>query len=93
QVQEEDPSFQPNRDFWRDMFNIVVGICWQVSLVALPIYIVIQKFDAALVAITIIAVTSVLLKFTWYDHLKDLEAINQYSAQSSEARVLGPRLI
>ena len=88
QVQEEDPSFQRNRDFWRDMFNIVVGICWQVSLVALPIFIVIQKFDAALVAIAIITVTSVVLKYTWYDHLKALEAINQYSAQSSEARVL-----
>ena len=88
QVQEEDPSFQRNRDFWRDMFNIVVGICWQVSLVALPIYIVIQKFDAALIAAVIIAVTSVILKFTWYNHLGDLEAINQYSAQSSASKVL-----
>ena len=25
-VQAEDPAFQPNHDFWRDMFNIVVGI-------------------------------------------------------------------
>jgi len=35
---QEDPSFQRNRDFWRDMFNVVVGISWQVALVALPIY-------------------------------------------------------
>ncbi len=80
-VRQEDASFERNKDFWRDMFNIVVGICWQVSLVALPIYIVIRKFDAALVTAVIIAVTSVVLKFTWYDHLKDLEAINRYSAQ------------
>ncbi len=87
-VQQEDPSFQRNQDFWRDMLNVVVGICWQVSLVALPIYIVIQKFDAALIAAAIIAVTSVVLKFTWYNHLKDLEGINQYSAQSSATKVL-----
>jgi len=43
---QEDPSFQRNRDFWRDMFNVVVGISWQVALVALPIYIVIQKLPA-----------------------------------------------
>ena len=36
----EDPASSRNPDFWRDMFNIVVGIVWQVALVALPIYIV-----------------------------------------------------
>jgi len=72
-LQREDPSFQPNRDFPRDVMNIVVGIIWQVTLVALPIYIVIRKFDKAAIAIAIIAVTSFILKFTWYDHLKKME--------------------
>ena len=40
-VRAEDPTFERNKDFFRDMFNIVVGIVWQVCLVALPIYIVI----------------------------------------------------
>ena len=39
-VQAEDPSFQRNKDFFRDMFNIAVGMVWQIALVALPIYIV-----------------------------------------------------
>ena len=72
-VQAEDPSFQRNKDFGRDMFNLVVGICWQVALVALPIYIVIQKFTSAGGALAIVAVTSVILKFTWYDHLRKQE--------------------
>jgi SSS family solute:Na+ symporter len=72
-VQQEDPSFQRNKDFGRDMFNLVVGICWQVTLVALPIYIVIQKFTSAAAALAIVAVTSVILKFTWYDHLRKQE--------------------
>jgi len=29
----------------------------------------------------IVAITSVILKFTWYDHLKELEHINQYTGE------------
>ena len=40
-------SFVPAQpDFLRDMFNVAVGICWQVALVALPIYIVIRHSGA-----------------------------------------------
>jgi len=70
-VREEDPSFEPNRDFWRDVFNVVVGICWQTALVALPMYLVIRKLHAALIAAGVAALTSVILKFTWYDHLNE----------------------
>jgi SSS family solute:Na+ symporter len=72
-VLAEDPSFQPNRDFWRDAFNIVMGISWQVSLVALPIYIVTRKTGAAIVAAAVVAVTSAILKRTWYDRLSARE--------------------
>ena len=68
-VLAEDPSFQRNRDFMRDMFNIVVGIAWQISLVALPLYIVIQEYRRAATALAIILGTSAILKFTWFDHL------------------------
>ena len=74
-VQAEDPSFKPNPDFLRDMFNIVVGTVWQTSLVALPIYVVIRRFDAALTAFGIVLVTAVILKFTWYDNLSADEGV------------------
>ena len=73
-VQQDDPGFRPNPDFWRDMFNVAVGIIWQVALVVLPIYIVIQEFSRAAVAFAVVAVTSVTLKLTWYDHLKEMDA-------------------
>jgi SSS family solute:Na+ symporter len=73
-VRQEDPSFVPNRDFVRDMFNIVVGIVWQTSLVAIPICIVIRRFPAALIAASLAAATALVLKFTWYDHLDRREA-------------------
>ena len=68
-VLAEDPGFLRNKDFARDMFNIAVGIVWQVSLVALPLYIVIQEYRRAAIALGIILGTSAMLKFTWYDHL------------------------
>jgi solute:Na+ symporter, SSS family len=69
-VQADDPAFKPNPDFKRDMFNIAVGIVWQTSLVAMPIYFVIREFDRAKIALGIVVVTSLILKFSWLDHLK-----------------------
>jgi SSS family solute:Na+ symporter len=73
EVQREDPSFQPNPDFPRDMFNIVVGICWQTALVALPVYIVIRNVAGSWIALAVALVATVILKYTWYDHLREME--------------------
>jgi Na+/proline symporter len=85
-VRQETPEFEPNRDFGRDMFNIVVGICWQTSLVAFPVFIVIRRFDAALAAFAIVAVTSVVLKRTWYDHLERREQVNAHVVEPGLVR-------
>jgi hypothetical protein len=55
------------------MFNIVVGIVWQTSLIAFPVYIVIRRYEIASYAVAIAVITSIILKFTWYDHLKKME--------------------
>lgn len=65
----EDPSFVANVDFKRDMFNVFVGVVWQTSLVILPIYIVLQEPVAIAITAAIAAVTSVVLKLSWFDHL------------------------
>jgi Na+/proline symporter len=65
-----DPSFEPNREFSRDAFNVLVGVIWQTAFVALPIYVVIQDWRPAAVALAIIVVTSTILKLTWYDRLE-----------------------
>jgi Na+/proline symporter len=72
-VLAEDPGFKRNKDFGRDMFNIVVGIVWQISLVALPLYIVIQEYQRAALTLAVTLGTSAILKFTWYDHLEERE--------------------
>jgi hypothetical protein len=74
-VQAEDPGFKPNGDFYRDAFNVAIGMVWQIALVALPIYIVIKNSVAASCAIFVILVTSAILKFTWYDRLITREIV------------------
>jgi hypothetical protein len=80
-VLAEDPTFKRNTDFFRDMFNIAVGIGWQIALVALPLYIVIQEFQRAAIALGVILATSLILKFTWYDHL----AVREVEAEKAAA--------
>jgi Na+/proline symporter len=65
----QDPSFQKNLDFRRDVFNLAVGLAWQTSLVTAPIYLVIQHWTELSVSLAVCAATSLILKFTWYDRL------------------------
>jgi Na+/proline symporter len=83
-VLAEDPGFKRNKDFCRDVFNIAVGIVWQIALVALPLYVVIHEWDRAALAAGVILVTSLILKFTWYDHLEAREVeTNKAAANAS----------
>jgi solute:Na+ symporter, SSS family len=73
-VVREHPGVVPNRAFKRDMFNVAVGICWQTSLVAAGIYLVLQDWVALTTCTGIIIVASVILKFNWYDKMEDYPA-------------------
>lgn len=88
QVQKEDPSFRPNLDFRRDLFNIVVGISWQTSLVALPVYVVIHNSPAAFISLAVVVATSAILKFTWYDHLREIEYVAEGARLAEPAPTL-----
>ncbi len=70
-IQAEDPSFVPNQDFGRDMFNVLVGIVWQMTLVVMPIYLLIRETQSLLIAFILFVITSYLLKIFWYDKLED----------------------
>lgn len=70
-VEHEDPSFVGNKNFGRDMFNVVIGIVWQLALVVIPIYLVIKEFVPMIVGITILIGTSWILKKNWLDKLED----------------------
>lgn len=69
------PDFQENRNFRRDMLNVVVGTIWQTCLVLLPMYVVLLKWRAAAVVVGVIALTSYVLKKKWYDMLDKEPAV------------------
>jgi SSS family solute:Na+ symporter len=93
-VLEDEPTFERNRDFKRDMFNIVIGIVWQTCLVLLPISLVLRKFDATLIAFGVVVLTTLILKRTWYDHLDAREASHGVApvvaADAHARRAAGP---
>lgn len=70
-VIKEDPDFKKNTNFKRDMFNVIIGIVWQTSLVIIPIYLIIEENISLVSAITILLITSFIIKKNWYDKLSD----------------------
>ncbi len=68
-VVREDPNFVRNKDFFRDMFNIVVGTVWQCCFILLAMYLVTRSFRNALITFVVGAGTSFILKKSWYDRL------------------------
>ena len=70
------PEFEENKDFKRDVVNILTGIVWQMALVVLPIYFIIHDGKASLITLAIVVVCMIILKYNWYDKLK--EADKQY---------------
>ncbi len=69
-VLEENPDFQANQNFKRDMLNVGTGIIWQLCIIAFPVYLVIQDFSSMAVAVGIILITSMILKKNWLDKLE-----------------------
>jgi Na+/proline symporter len=68
-IKAEDPAFEPNTNCVRHWFNVTVGIIWQVTLVALPVYIVIQNPRGIVGTIVVLVATTLILKKSWFDHL------------------------
>ncbi|SMF08214.1 Na+/proline symporter [Alteromonadaceae bacterium Bs31] len=70
-VAAENPGFTSNPNFKRDMFNILVGIVLQTSLVALPIFFVIKEFYSAAITASLSTSAALILWKTWYKKLRD----------------------
>ena len=69
-VVAEDPGFERNKDFWRDMFNVAIGIVAQTCLVAAPIFLVIRENASLATTLVVFAICAGIMKKTWYDRLE-----------------------
>jgi len=70
-VLADDPSFQPNKNFKINMFNVVIGTMAQLCLTILPMYLVLRQKMPLLCTVGILAVLMLILKKTWWNKLKD----------------------
>ncbi len=70
-IQQEDESFEGNKQVGRDLINVVIGTIWQLSLVVIPIYLVIQEMLPMMIGIIVLIITSLILKRNWLDKLED----------------------
>ena len=68
-IKAEDPGFKPDTGCGRHWFNVTLGIIWQVTLVALPVYIVIQNPRGIVGTLVVLIATTLILKKSWFDHL------------------------
>jgi len=88
----EHPGFKRNTAFKRDMFNVVVGIIWQITLVIIPIYLVIREPGSLTIAIIICLLTTIILKKNWWDKLNssfgEEPAIEKVIIEEGEKAVL-----
>jgi len=69
-VMAEDPGFVPNRNAAHDLTNVAVGIVWQLCLVTLAIFVVLQQWAISAGILALLVVTSCFMKFNWYDKLE-----------------------
>ncbi len=70
-LREDDPNAQPNRDFWIDMMNVVIGVVWQTALTASAIFLVIHAMDKFYVTGGLALACTIVLKFSLWDRLRD----------------------
>ncbi|GAB2545181.1 sodium:solute symporter family protein [Rufibacter soli] len=69
QLKAEDPTFEENKNFWLDMFNVIVGVIGQMCLTLLPIYLILGMYNELMVVGSILLVCGLILKKTWWDKL------------------------
>jgi solute:Na+ symporter, SSS family len=69
-VVKDDPAFERNKNAPRDLLNCAVGICWQLTLVVIPLYVIFRDLRGALISVSVLIATSLFLKRFWYDRLE-----------------------
>jgi SSS family solute:Na+ symporter len=77
-VLKVNPAFIANKDFGKDMFNVVIGIVWQITLMAAPVFLVIREYSSFFISIAVMVVTSIILKFNWWDKLESAYGDGQH---------------
>lgn len=71
ELQKDYPEISGNKEFKKDLTNVIVGLIWHTSLTAAPIFMVIEDWTAMTIATGIAIVSSWFLKVNWWNKLSD----------------------
>ncbi|QEG33991.1 sodium:solute symporter family protein [Bythopirellula goksoeyrii] len=83
-VAQEHPETVANQSMTRDWLNTAVGMIWQTALAVAGVYIVIQDYRSLVISVIVILVTTLILKFNWYDKLEDYPADLSYESSRED---------
>lgn len=68
---KSDPNFKVESSAARDLFNVFIGIIWQMTFVFVPILLIMKSFKWMSIMIAVMVITSIFLKKNWYERLGD----------------------
>jgi len=68
-VLKDDPAFEANKNFKRDMFNVLVGTIGQTAITALPVFIVLLMPTQSIITALVLGICIFILWKTWYQKL------------------------
>lgn len=94
-VLRDDPAFERNKNFKRDMTNVGVGIIWQLTLPVLTIYFVIREYKAMFITIGITIVTSIFLHYNWFKKLEKNDNLegSEWPIQKTQSAMQGQPIL
>lgn len=70
-VRKDDPAFQHNKDFRKDMFNVIVGVIAQTAITVLPVFIILLMPGQGILTAGVLLVCVFILYRTWYKKLPE----------------------
>lgn len=68
-IKKDDPSFERNKNFKKDMFNVLIGTIAQTAITALPVFIVLLKPQQSIISAIVLGICVLILWKTWYRQL------------------------
>lgn len=71
EVKKDNPSFERNKDFRKDMLNVGVGVIAQTAITLLPVFMVLLMPEQGIITAIVLAVCVFTLYRTWYKKLPD----------------------
>jgi Na+/proline symporter len=75
-VKEENHEVSRNKNFSRDMFNVLIGVIAQTVLVLIPLYLILHENISMIISLVVLVICVVILKKNWWDHIKKEAGVN-----------------